>query len=566
MKLKLLGLLCLFLLANNCNNEKTTFEEEELTEEVTETPFLWENAQIYFLLTDRFNNGDPSNDLNFERTKEIAKLRGFMGGDIKGITEKLKEGYFNDLGVQAIWFTPVVEQIHGLVDEGTGATYGFHGYWTKDWTALDPNFGTEAELAEMISTAHENGIRILIDAVINHTGPVTAKDPVWPNEWVRTEPACTYKDYETTVNCTLVRNLPDIKTGKTTEKEAVNLPPQLIEKWKAEGRYEEEIAELDAFFERTAYPRTPRFYIIKWITDFIRKYGIDGYRVDTVKHTEEEVWKDLRAEADVAFAEWKKANSDKVLDDNDFYMVGEVYNYYFSNGRDFDFGDRKVDFFDNGFTSLINFDFKEDAKNEYEVLFNKYSKLLDTEFQGKTVVNYISSHDDGGPFDKARTKPIEAATKLLLCPGSAQTYYGDETARTLIIEGTQGDATLRSFMNWGELSNNTQRDGYHIQEVQKHWQKLGQFRKGHPAVGAGVHELLSESPYVFSRVYISDEYEDAVVVGLDMKEKIKEISVGDLFEEGMELKEYYSGQNVEVKDGKVEFESDASIVLLGISN
>lgn len=563
MKLKFLGLLCFFLLAVNCEN-KITSEEDEPKEEVAKTPFLWENAQIYFLLTDRFNNGDTNNDINFERSKETAKLRGFMGGDIKGITEKLKEGYFNDLGVQAIWFTPVVEQVHGIVDEGTGATYGYHGYWTKDWTALDPNFGTEADLAEMIATAHEKEIRVLIDAVINHTGPVTEKDPVFPEEWVRTEPACKYTDYETTVTCTLVKNLPDIKTEKTQEKEAVNLPPQLVEKWKAEGRYEEEMAEIDAFFERTGYPKTPRFYIIKWLTDFIHKYGIDGYRVDTAKHTEEDVWKDLRAEADVAFAAWKEKNPDKVMDDNDFYMVGEVYNYYFSNGRDFDFGDRKVDFFDNGFTSLLNFDFKDDAKNEYETLFSKYSQLLNTEFQGKTVVNYISSHDDGGPFDKARAKPIEAATKLLLCPGSAQTYYGDETARTLIIEGTQGDATLRSFMNWEELENDTQRENYSIEEVQKHWQRLGQFRKAHPAVGAGIHEMLSENPYTFSRVYVSDDYEDAVVVGLGLEGMNKEISVADLFEDGTTLKDYYSGQSVEVKDGKVQVRSNASTVLLGI--
>ena len=80
--------------------------------------FVWEGANIYFLLTDRFNNGDTSNDINFDRTKETGKLRGFEGGDIKGITQKIKEGYFTDLGINAIWMTPVVEQIHGGTDEG----------------------------------------------------------------------------------------------------------------------------------------------------------------------------------------------------------------------------------------------------------------------------------------------------------------------------------------------------------------------------------------------------------------------------------------------------------------
>ncbi|NNC45417.1 MAG: alpha-amylase, partial [Winogradskyella sp.] len=78
-----------------------------------EVPFVWENANIYFLLTDRFKNGDTSNDVNFNRTKKPGKLRGFEGGDIKGIMQKIKEGYFTKLGVNAIWFTPIFEQIHG---------------------------------------------------------------------------------------------------------------------------------------------------------------------------------------------------------------------------------------------------------------------------------------------------------------------------------------------------------------------------------------------------------------------------------------------------------------------
>src|SRR5258705_7498646 len=81
------------------------------------TPFVWEGANLYFLLTDRFNNGDKSNDINFNRTKTPGKLRGFEGGDLKGIIQKVDEGYFTKLGINVIWFTPVVEQIHDGVDE-----------------------------------------------------------------------------------------------------------------------------------------------------------------------------------------------------------------------------------------------------------------------------------------------------------------------------------------------------------------------------------------------------------------------------------------------------------------
>jgi len=174
---------------------------------------FWKNATIYFLLTDRFYNGDKKNDSPFNRKKDGAVLRNFEGGDLKGITLKIKEGYFDKLGVNAIWMTPIIEQIHGSTDEGTGKTYAYHGYWAKDWTRLDPNFGTEADFAELIETAHQHGIRILMDVVVNHTGPVTEIDQQWPDSWVRTGPTCQYKDFASTVSCTLVENLPDIKTN-----------------------------------------------------------------------------------------------------------------------------------------------------------------------------------------------------------------------------------------------------------------------------------------------------------------------------------------------------------------
>ncbi|MCB0437016.1 MAG: alpha-amylase, partial [Mangrovimonas sp.] len=198
--------------------------------------------------------------------------------------------------------------------------------------------------------------------------------PVWPEDWVRTGPQCTYDNYEHTVSCTLVKNLPDVLTDSNDN---VELPPQLVEKWKAEGRYDEEIAELNAFFERTGYPRAPRFYIIKWLTDYITEFGIDGYRVDTVKHTEPYVWQEFRTECDYAFDQWKQAHPDKVLDTNGFYLVGEVYNYGISGGQQFDFGDKKVNYFDKAFNSLINFESKWSAMQlSYEDMFSKYSNIL----------------------------------------------------------------------------------------------------------------------------------------------------------------------------------------------
>lgn len=507
--------------------------------EKAKVPFTWENATVYFMLTDRFYNGDKSNDYVVPPDAQAAPYRGYMGGDVKGITQKINEGYFDSLGINVIWMTPLIENIAGSVDEGTGRSYGFHGYWAKDWTAYDKRIGTKEDIAQMVKTAHQHGIRVMMDVVINHTGPVTPVDTKWPDDWVKTGPRCVYKGFESTVNCTLVDNLPDVKTESKNE---VTLPSHLIEKWKKEGRYEQEMKELDDFFTATKYPRRPYYYIVKWTIDLIKDFGIDGYRVDTAKHTEADVWNTLYTEAKKAFTDWKKNHPEEKIDDNDFFMMGEVYNYYIGNGRMYDYNDKKVDFFANGFNSLINFDFKGDAHKSYDSIFSKYDTLLHGPLTGKTVLNYISSHDDGGPFDKERKRSIESATKLLLTQGGAQIYYGDETARSLSVEA-QGDAVLRSFMNWDQINNNDK------QQILKHWQKLGRFRKNHPAVGAGRHKKISDSPYTFSRSYDAKGYKDNVVIALDVNTK-SEINVASLTNDG-EVKDAYSGDTYKVKNGKI---------------
>ncbi|MBP4142915.1 alpha-amylase [Flavobacterium sp. P4023] len=539
--------LFLTIIMGSCSASKNVSKTQK-------TPFVWEGANVYFLLTDRFNNGNTSNDTNFERNKKTAKLRGFEGGDIIGITKKIEEGYFDKLGINAIWFTPIVEQIHDGVDEGTGLTYGFHGYWTRDWTNLDPNFGTKEDLRMLVDKAHAHGIRIILDGVINHTGPVTQTDTVWPKNWVRTGPVCDYKSYEGTTACTLVSNLPDLKTESN---ENVDLPPFLIEKWKKEGRYDKEMAELDAFFARTGYPKAPKYYIIKWLTDYISDYGIDGYRADTVKHTEETVWADFKTQCDFAFATWKQNNPTKVLDENSFYTIAEVYNYGIGSGKIFDFGDKKINYFENGFNNMINFEFKGDAQKEYEFIFSKYSDKLNNELKGYSVLNYLSSHDDGAPFDAKRTKSKEAAIKLLLSPGLSQVYYGDESARSLVIEGTEGDATLRSFMNWEEIKSNSE-----TQKTLLHWQKLGQFRRNHPSIGAGIHKKISDQPYTFSRTLSKNNYSDSVIIGLNLPVGQKEVTVASIFKNGTKLKDTYSGKEVLVVNGKVSIDSEFDIVLL----
>ncbi len=516
---------------------------------------FWNSATVYFLLIDRFQNANPGNDTAAGRSHDGAVLRGFQGGDLAGVLGKIDAGYFDSLGVTAIWMTPFVEQIHAGIDEGTGKTYAYHGYWTRDWTAVDPALGTKEDLRAVVDAAHRHGIRVLMDAVINHTGPATAEDPPWPDDWVRTGPNCSYKDYTTTVDCTLVAHLPDIRTDRDAP---VGLPRALLEKWAREGRRDQEVAGLDAFFRRTGYPRAPRYYLIKWLTDWVRELGFDGYRVDTAKHFEPAVSAELKREAGEALADWRRRHPAQVLDSLPFYMVGEVYGWEPSQGRNYHFGDRTVDFFSNGYDALINFGFKSDTAGRLDGLFTRYSAALHAgALRGVAVLNYLASHDDGSPYDLDRKDPIGAGTRLLLAPGGAQIYYGDELARPLRVQGAEGDANLRSFMNWADLEH-----GGMAAAVLKHWRKVGRFRRAHPAVGAGVHRTLQAAPYIFSRSLEVGGRMDRVLVAMDQGEGARTIPVFGVFPDGTRLIDAYSGASGTVRNGTVSMRTGSGLVLL----
>ncbi|AUC80292.1 alpha-amlyase [Nonlabens sp. MB-3u-79] len=534
--------------------------KESVVEEIVfaEQPayFDWSAANVYFLLTDRFHNGDKSNDTIINRSKETGKLRSFEGGDFAGIIQKIEEGYFTDLGVNAIWLTPIWEQIHGGVDEGTGYSYAFHGYWAKDWTAVEPSYGTLEEFKKLVDTAHKNHIRILMDVVINHTGPVTEQDPLWPEEWVRTGPSCTYQDQSTAVSCTLTNNLPDIKTESTQE---VDLPQILVEKWKKEGRYDQEVKELDAFFTSSGLTRTPVNYIIKWVTDYARETGVDGFRIDTVKHVEESVWATFNEQAKLAFEEWKKNHPEQSFHEDAFFIVGELYGYEASGGRVYPFSDHQADYFDVGYDAMINFGFKNHAVADYKELFKRYDgfrkNLLNEKPDSEAYfMNYISSHDDGQPFDALRGKAMESAAKLLLTPGMTQIYYGDEIARPLVVEGAVGDANLRSVMDWEHLN----------QEVFSHWQKLGEFRNNHVAVGAGDHFSLEYEGVgtLAARFYHKNDHQDTVLIGAGLADGLLEIQVAKVFPKATRLRNAYTEKKLPVVNGKVTVMVENGLVLL----
>lgn len=146
----------------------------------------WGNANVYFVITDRFANGDRANDINYGRIVDYGSERlnaaTFHGGDFKGMLQKAREGYFKELGVDVVWMTDVYEQIHCWMS-GSGSVndfphYGYHGYYPLDYTQIDKNYGTVEEFRALVDELHSQGIRVMLGANLKDPGYPTLLDAV----------------------------------------------------------------------------------------------------------------------------------------------------------------------------------------------------------------------------------------------------------------------------------------------------------------------------------------------------------------------------------------------------
>ena len=513
----------------------------------TATPFRWDASTVYFVMTDRFMNGDPSNDGAYGRTKDGAQEIGtWHGGDLAGLTSKLD--YLASLGVDAVWITPPVEQVHGWVAGGNGAfqNWAYAGYWALDFTKLDAALGTPAELTAFVDGAHQRGIRVLFDVVMNHPGYGTGKDlleylpEVFKNPttgdpdggaayqaWLGSGGVKNWNDFNNYVNYGsslgwlnwwgknwiragfLQHQSPGPASDPLTSQLAF-LPDFLTEKT--------EVAGVPTLFTRktdTGVVNIPdatvRDYLVSWHSKWVRDYGIDGFRCDTAKHVEKPAWKALKDASTAALAAWKAANPSKKLDDLPFWTTGEVYPH----------GVLKDDYYTAaGFDSLLNFDlqpFVQDQltgkaeavefADEVEARYSAWSvALADPAFD---VLSYVSSHDTKvmlTALEGSAAKQRQALTLLLLVPGAAQLFYGDESGRAATTVAADPTAGTRSDMNWSTTDAVTL----------EHTRKLGTFRKKHGAVGAGAHTRLTSpaGTYAFSRTLDQGGVKDAVVVVL----------------------------------------------------
>lgn len=557
--------------------------------------FTWKNANMYFVFTDRFYNGDTSNDNSYHRKRlsGAADVATFHGGDIKGLTQKLD--YLDKLGINSIWITAPYEQMHGWTGGKNDAFphYAFHGYYALDWTYMDRNMGTIADMKNFVTEAHKRGIRVVMDIVLNHTGYCTLDDGVdydfgnfngtptagwvpegtpysmwapkndvsfnadtqgkWGNWWSGWVRAFSDHDWYKSAGFAAAGNddktmslagLPDVVTEQTS---AVQIPPFLQKKWDAEkgGDYDAyRLPNLESW--REGGKGAPADYIINWLAGWVEYFGIDGFRCDTAKHVELSRWNQLKETCRKALNNWRQSDrADEYAKDwtDDFWMTGECFGWqhgdtgYFTEGN---------------FDSMINFAFNSTEGGSGRTPTTddwKYYANFCNGSNGRQVLNYVSSHDTGlhRPGDQKKV-----ATMFLLCPGGAQIYYGDETSRGYISGCPDQSMSTRSDFNWDAVDN----------DDNKHWQIIGQFRRRNPAVGAGTQTDLGSDTY--ARKFSADGYTNAVVIKLNTQAgQTYSVSVGDAFSDGQRVMDGYNNNTVAaVSGGKVSMKASGPVLLI----
>ncbi|OOF15595.1 MULTISPECIES: alpha-amylase [unclassified Salinivibrio] len=489
--------------------------------------FTYRNANIYFVMVDRFHNGDPSNDHSYGRHSDNQQNIGtFHGGDLQGVLEKLD--YIQSLGTDVIWLSPIVEQVHGFVGGGSKGAfpfYAYHGYWARDFTQVDQNFGDDAVLKKLVEAAHQRGMKVFLDAVLNHPGYATLADlqqdgikvvnadalPAkwqdwhpkkgqswhdfhqavdyqsanwqhwWGKDWVRA--GLPGYDAPGSSDQTLtLAGLPDFKTEST---KSVTPPQWLLDNPGTRVKVQDGYTVSD--------------YLLEWQTQWVERFGIDGFRVDTVKHVDGEIWRALKQKASAALASWRQKHQQSGAP---FWMMGEVWGH----------SAYRSPYFDQGFDALINFDLqKQMDKGAYclsqmEETYNAYAQTMQNEADF-IPVSYMSSHDTELFFSRFKDMAMQrgAANALLLSPGAIQVYYGDEVGRDLGPYGDDFHQGTRSDMVWSRTPEQ--------QRLLAHWRKVAQFRQQHPAVGAGIHRAIAQdNAYVFSR-QLGDDTIVAAFVG-----------------------------------------------------
>jgi alpha-amylase len=452
----------------------------------------WSDAILYFVLIDRYADGERANNARVNRANPGA----WHGGDLAGLRAQLDE--IAALGATALWINPVVKQVESPVwaqgPPGSPWAQGFehwpfHGYWADDFERLEPHFGTEAELRALVAAAHARGLKVLLDVVYNHVG-YGARDLASPETrgWIRTRETDCAAD---PLTCQ-VAGLPDLKT---------------------------ELPEV-------------RDYLFRAHLGLARRVGLDGFRLDTVKHVEHDFWRAHRARSRAELG-------------TGFFLLGEVWggsNEVLDEWFAHDELDAGFDFTFKG--SCQSYVAGQGRTVAYAAYLAKRHRLR----AGYHLAHYLSSHDEplalhelGGDVAKFKLCVALQMTSV----GIPVIYYGEEVGRRGgAWPGNRGD------MPWGARAQPPGQGVARDEVLRAYYQRLIAVRRAHPALTRGAFRALATDGdlLVFAREDMAAR--DAVVVAVNRgaQEASGSVPLPAGWQDGA-VREALSGARAEVRAG-----------------
>ena len=463
--------------------------------------FDWDEAVIYFAVTDRFFDGDAENNNAYGMGDYNIGEKGgssYHGGDFAGLNQKLD--YLKDLGVNTIWITPIVENItedqHD--NETDTATYGYHGYWASDFTKLNKHLGTEQQFKALLDAAHSKGMKIMVDVVLNHAGYGT-------------------EDYFNRIltdadgnSISMIRDSSNTISGDDKYDSLSDLPDFVTEN------------------------KAVTDQLVTWQTEWMSKYSIDYYRVDTVKHVETTTW-----------AAFKNSLTEV---NPDFKMIGEYSGAGYANNAG-ELGTGTMD-------ALLDFDFNDFAQN---FVTGKISSVENSLQKRNSAINntavmgsFLSSHDEDTlqyklvneskiSEEEAYNLMKVAATLQITAKGQPVLYYGEEIG--------QGGAnnwplqTNRRDFDWTEL----EKQKADSNSIYNHYKTMLAIRNAYTDVFARGNRSTVAVSDADGYEVISRSYGNSTLyVGMNVKEAEKEVVIPVAESAGTVLKNLYDGKTYTV--------------------
>ena len=491
---------------------------------------------IYFVMTDRFENGNSANDEagigdgRLGSGYDPTDIGYYHGGDFLGLTQRLE--YIKGLGFTSIWITPPVVN---RPMQGDSASY--HGYWGTDFTTIDPHLGTEAEFKAFVSRAHSLGMKVIVDIVVNHTADVISpKIGIYSYRDTYDYP---YRDSQGKIfdasKVAGLKSFPKLDLKKSFPYEPfvsnyyknIKKPAWLNDPRNYHNRgdstFSGESSTFGDFFGLddlfTERPEVVQGWVQVW-SDWITKFDIDGYRVDTAKHVNPEFWKVFLPQVLKAAKAAGKSEFPifgEVADGNPKYLATFTMDQKFPSVLDFAFQSEVIGFTraPNQAARLIDLFNADDAYTTASTSAYGIPTFLGNHDMGRTGM-YLERVNFGDGPEALLARGKIAHTALFLMRGSPTLYYGDEKGMT----GSGGDKEARQDMfatqveAWkSELRIGStpigDRSAFDVKNpLEEHIASLNQLRRAHPALSQGTQQIriAEKSTFAYTRYFNNQEY------------------------------------------------------------